>query len=112
MGKDLFLLDAGVIKNILEDQPESRKFLEALEAAKKKGGVFITTPSQLLSALSTAKYLEFDAGNMQRLLNVLEINLLVPKEHASKIINITYDNKKGLVDEMILFAKATQGVIK
>lgn len=57
--------------------------------------------------------LDFHAGNLQRLLKVIELSMLVPKEYAGSVIRIVQvDNKKLLVDEMIIFANATQGVIK
>lgn len=108
--KPIFLIDSSAMHDVFVDTLESRKFLVSLEDAKKLGGVFLTTPTQLMNALSSAKYLDFHAGNMQRLLAVIEMNIIIPKLYAGTIVRINkIDDKKLLADEMIIFAKATKG---
>lgn len=108
--KPIFVMDYSSIVDIFNDKTDTEKFLKALEDAKKVGGIFLTTPTQLLKALESARYLDFHAGNMQRLLKVIDVNIVVPKSYAGHIIKINrLDDKKLLANDVILFAKATNG---
>jgi len=105
MSQLVCVLDGSSLKNVLEDSENAQQFLSMMEHVKGKGGIFITTPGQFFSACEKAKYLQFHAGNMQRLLKIVEINMLVPPTYAGKIITLTFRNEKGLMDEIIQMAK-------